>query len=119
MKTPQLNWIMLAGLGVVGVGLYLVAPNLVAAALPFLALAVCPLAMLLMMRGMHESQGETHGQQAPPETDADLTREEQITRLRRQQAALADRIDALERDEPGPNGSRRRTVDTEGGIRNG
>ncbi len=36
-----LNWRVLAGLGAVGVGIYLVAPNLVAEALPILLLAVC------------------------------------------------------------------------------
>lgn len=47
-----LNWKVLAGLGAVGVGVYLVAPGLAAAALPLLLLAACPLSMLLMMKGM-------------------------------------------------------------------
>ena len=103
MNKTWLNWKMLAALvGAVGVGLYVIAPGLIAAALPILALAVCPLAMLLMMKGMHGTQGETHGQQTLQEADTGLTREEQISRLRRQQAALADRIGALERDEPRP-----------------
>jgi len=101
MKT-WLNWKVLAVLGAAGVGIYLVASNLVAAALPFLLWAACPLSMLLMMKVMQGGQGEAHGQQAPQEGGAGLTREEQIARLRRQQERLADQIGALERDEPRP-----------------
>ncbi len=111
-----LNWKVLAGLGAAGVGIYLFAPGLAVAALPFLLLAACPLAMLVMMKGMHGGQGEAHGQQASRQTDAGLTREERIARLRRQQADLADRIDELERAEPQPNGSRRRTAGAERGT---
>ena len=97
-----LNWKVLAGLGAAGVGLYLVAPGLAAAALPLLLLAACPLAMLFMMKGMHGNQGEAHGQRASQQGDADLTREEQITRLRWQQADLDNQIKALEQEEPQP-----------------
>ncbi len=90
-------------MGAAGIGLYLVAPNLAVAALPLLLLLVaCPLAMWLMMKGMHGNQGEARGQRASQETDAGLTREEQITRLRWQQTDLDDRIDALEQEEPRP-----------------
>jgi hypothetical protein len=101
MKT-WLNWKVLAVLGAAGAGIYLVASNLVAAALPFLLWAACPLSMLLMMEVMQGGQGEAHGQQAPQEDAAGLTREEQIARLRTQQERLADQISALERDEPRP-----------------
>jgi hypothetical protein len=95
-----LNWKVLAGLAAVGVGIYLVAPDLVLAALPILLLAVCPLSMLLMMWAMRG--GPSEDQQASQEADAGLTREEHLTRLRWRQAALADRIDELEQDEPQP-----------------
>lgn len=105
-----LNWKVLAGLGAAGVGLYLVAPGLAGAALPLLLLAACPLAMLFMMKGMHGDRSEAHGQRAHQETDAGLTREEQIAQLRGQQADLADRIGALEQEEepqPTRNGKER------------
>jgi hypothetical protein len=95
-----LNWKVLAGLAAVGVGIYLVAPDLVLAALPILLLAACPLSMLLMMWAMRG--GPSEDQQASQEADAGLTREEHLTRLRWRQAALADRIDELEQDEPQP-----------------
>jgi hypothetical protein len=100
-----LNWKVLAGLAAVGVGVYLFAPGLLAEAVPILLLAVCPLSMLLMMWGMQQSQGQHTAQ----DTDAGLTREERIARLRAQQAALADRMGELEREEarPAENGRRR------------
>lgn len=51
-----LNWKVLAGLAAVGVGLWVVAPNLIGAALPLLLVAACPLSMFFMMRGMSGSR---------------------------------------------------------------
>ncbi len=104
-----LNWKVLAGLGAVGVGVYLVAPGLAAAALPLLLLAACPLSMLLMMKGMQGGRCETQGRRVPEETSAGMTREEQVTQLRRQQADLAGRIEALKQEEtqPAKNGKER------------
>ena len=93
-----LNWKVLAALAAVGVGTYAVAPGLALAALPVLLLAACPISMLIMMYGMQGSHG---GQ-----VDDGLTREEQISRLRTQQAVLADRIGTLEH-EPDPSGDGR------------
>lgn len=113
MNKAWLNWKVLVVLvGAAGVGLYVVAPSVVVATLPILALVACPLAMLLMMKGMHGTWGESEGQQTPQETDAALTREEQIIRLRWQQAALADRIKVLEQDEPPTGEDRERTAGT-------
>jgi hypothetical protein len=102
-----LNPKVLAGLAATGVAIYLFAPNLIAAALPILLLAACPLSMLLMMWAMQQSQGQ--GQQTTHEADAGLTREERIAQLRAQNEALADQIGALEREEahPADNGRRR------------
>lgn len=88
-----LNWKALAGLAVLGVGIYAIAPNL-AAALPILLLAICPLSMMFMMKSM----GETQERQTPGEADGGLTREERLARPRTEQAELAEQIDALERN---------------------
>ena len=88
-----LNWKVLVGLVAVGAGIYAVAPNLTVAALPFLLLAICPLSMMFMMKGM---QGD--GTKAP-EMDSELTRDEQLARLRTEQTNLDEQIGALERDE--------------------
>jgi Protein of unknown function (DUF2933) len=95
-----LNWKALAGLAATGVGVYLVAPNLVLAALPILLLTACPLSMLLMMWSMQHAQGQGH--QTPQEADGGQTREERIARLRSEQAALADQLGTLEREEAHP-----------------
>jgi hypothetical protein len=101
-----LNPKVLAGLAAVGVGIYLVAPDLVRAALPILLLAACPLSMLLMMWGMQHTQGQ--GKQTTQEPDVGLTREQRIAQLRAQQTALDDQLGALEREEahPAENGRR-------------
>ena len=95
-----LNPKVLAVLAAAGVGIYLFAPGLLAEVVPILLLAACPLSMLLMMWGMQHTQGQ--GQQTPQEPEGGLTREERIAQLHRQQAALADQIEALEREEAHP-----------------
>lgn len=47
-----LNYRVLTALGAVALGIYFVAPGLLAAALPLLLIAACPLSMLFMMRAM-------------------------------------------------------------------
>lgn len=46
------DWRVIAGLAAVGVGVAVFAPNLIAAAVPLLIIAVCPVSMLVMMRSM-------------------------------------------------------------------
>lgn len=97
------NWKVLAALAAVGAGIFAVAPDLALAALPILLLAICPLSMMFMMRGMQQNGGEEGERQ-----EAGLTREEQLAQLREQQAALTDEIDGLEQEEPQPAKSGRR-----------
>ncbi|MGB3681038.1 MAG: DUF2933 domain-containing protein [Rubrobacteraceae bacterium] len=93
-----LNWKVIAGLGALGAGIYAIAPDLAVAALPFLVLAICPLSMVFMMKGMQGDGGEGDESQTP-ETDAGLTRDERLARLRTEQTNLAEQISAMERDE--------------------
>lgn len=94
-----LNWKVIAGLAAVGVGIYVIAPDLALAALPILLIAICPISMMFMMNSMQGGQGEGDEQRASDETDDDLTREGELTRLRAQQTALSDQIGVLEREE--------------------
>ncbi len=105
-----LNWKVLGGPAAVGVGIYLVAPDLAVAALPILLLAACPISMVLMMWSMqhgHQCQGQ--GKQTPEEPAVGLAREERIAQPRTQQATLAEQLGALEQEgaHPAENGRRR------------
>ena len=93
-----LNPKVLAGLALAGVVIYLIAPNLIAAALPILLLTACPLSMLLMMWSMQHTQGQE--KQTTQEPDVGLTREDQLARLRTLHETTAQQIAALERTEP-------------------
>jgi hypothetical protein len=78
------NWRVIGGLAAVGLGIYVVAPGVAAAAVPLLVLALCPLSMLLMTwvmgsmgrRGTREDAGGAKGDAA------------EIARLRAEVAAL-------------------------------
>lgn len=92
------NWKVLAGLAAVGVGIWIIAPNLAAAALPLLIVLACPLSMLLMMRGMQGGQcGAQPAEPSPPISNA-LTREEQLAALTSQLATLQTQQAAIARD---------------------
>ncbi|MEJ7871413.1 MAG: DUF2933 domain-containing protein [Rubrobacteraceae bacterium] len=95
-----LNWKVLAALAVLGAGMYAIAPNLAVAALPFLLLAICPLSMMFMMKGMQGMQGTGAGGGDRATAEAGPTREEELVRLRSQQADVNDRIGVLEESEP-------------------
>lgn len=100
-----LNWRVLTSLAVVGLGVWVVAPSLIAGVLPLLFLAVCPLSMILMMRGM-QSHGE-HAGHASVSRNGEGSEERQLERLKgqlsdvqRQQQTIVRQIEQLER-EPG------------------
>lgn len=81
---------ILGGLAVTGLAVYLFAPSAFSAVLPLLAVAACPLGMLLMMGGMARGQCRTTQSRAGTErqgeaTDASppaLTTQAEIARLR-------------------------------------
>ncbi len=97
MKRSRLGWVALAVLPAGGVGIYALAPGVMAAALPYALLAACPVSMLLMMKLMHGGQG------APHEDEPNLAAEERLARLKAQHAALDEVIGALEREELRPS----------------
>lgn len=96
-----LNWKVIGGLTVVGLGLWLMAPNLLAAALPILLIAVCPLSMLLMMKAM----GGRHDSDSSQTRDARIghtvepSREVHMAQLRAQRETLDNEISALDSQE--------------------
>lgn len=95
MLRACLNWKVVGGLTLLGLGIWFAAPNLLAAALPVLLLAVCPLSMMLMMRGMqgeHGSQhgGADHGSRVAPSRDV------RLAELKAERQAIDEQIVDLE-----------------------
>lgn len=104
-----LNWKVIAGLVVVGLGVALVAPHALGAALPLLLLAACPLSMLLMMGAMGGMKmGGAKDRDAAPESNEGVAAaggehlsdlKGRLVRMQRDQETLAQAIADLERSE--------------------
>ena len=97
-----LNWRVVGGLAALAVAVAVVAPGVVVAALPLLVLAVCPLSMLLMMRGMGGMRmgGERRApgdHQLPDASDRDA----QVTELRAELAVLEAQRKILSEEQAG------------------
>ena len=97
-----LNWKVLVGLAVVGLAVWVVAPQLVLAALPLLLIVACPLSMLVMMGRMRGGQ-PAQANQFPAEG---RTRDEHVGELRSrllsvqaEQEAIARQIAEIESPE--------------------
>lgn len=96
-----LNWKVIGGLAAVGLGIWVVAPNLVVGVLPLLLIAACPLSMLLMMRGMSGGQqNRTESSNAPTLAQATTTTASptDLAALKAQHARLSAELEALESD---------------------
>lgn len=90
-----LNWKVAAGLAVLGVIVWVVAPRSILVVLPLLLVAACPLSMLFMMRGMRGGQcqapagGPTHDVQLPE-------LQSRLLSVQAEQEAIASQIAELE-----------------------
>jgi hypothetical protein len=91
-----LNWKVLAGLAVVGLTVWVVAPQLVLAALPLLLVVVCPLSMLVMMRGMAGKRNATI-QMQEDQLHAGLTRDKRLAELQSRMASMQDEQEDIAR----------------------
>ncbi|UQA91071.1 DUF2933 domain-containing protein [Streptomyces halobius] len=112
-----LNKKVLIGLGIVAIGLLLLKPAWMVVALPLLILAICPLSMILMMRGKGKtgSQGSSCSTGAgaqktsastPSETDRQISAlQAELRSLKAAQAAQAEQSG----QESGPTAERPRT----------
>ncbi len=97
------NWKVVAGLAVVGLGIWAVAPNLLVAALPLLLVAACPLSMFFMMRGMGGGQCATKAQEVPPASAGlsariELTGDESLAELQGRAVGLQAQHKAIARE---------------------
>ncbi len=94
-----INWKVVAGFVVIGLGIWAIAPNLVGAAVPLLLLAVCPLSMFFMMRGMGSMGSSKHMTaqgQTGPSPALDGSRTEQLALLKARSNVIAREIAQLE-----------------------
>lgn len=92
-----LNWKVIGGLAAVGVGIWVFAPNLVAAATPLLFALACPLSMLLMMRGMSGgNQNRATSTSDRPSGDAPPAQTRTLAELKAEHAHLTAELEAAE-----------------------
>lgn len=89
------DWRVVTALGAVGVGVFVLAPTLIVAALPLLLVAACPLSMMVMMKTMsgHEASADL----APSAISGDRAEQIQaeLAASRREQQRLMDQLDEL------------------------
>ena len=90
-----LNWKVVAGLAVVGAGIWAVRPDLAWAALPVLVVLACPLSMLFMMRGMGSGQCTSLPAQEQRSASV-LASDERLSDLRAQHETVTREIANLE-----------------------
>jgi hypothetical protein len=99
-----LNWKVIGGLSVVGLGIWLVAPNLITAAIPILLIAVCPPSMLVMMKAMDGGHRSSRSSEAGIVDGVAPSRDVRIAELQAQKELLDSRISLLREemsDTPG------------------
>ncbi len=100
-----MNWKVVGGLAVIGLGVWAIAPNLIGAAAPLLLLAACPLSMIFMMRGMGTMGGNQSAAQPAQASQPTLvggTREEQLAALKARHEAIARAIAQMENERTPP-----------------
>ena len=86
------DWRVVGGFAAVGVGVAVFAPNLIAAAVPLLIVAVCPVSMLVMMRAM----GGHPSTPNPPEHSQPAQLRERLAASRLEQEQLEQELARLE-----------------------
>lgn len=89
-----LNWKVIGGLAAVGIGIWIMAPQMVAGILPLLILAACPLSMLFMMRAMSGGQKNQSAAPHAPEAGA-----RDLASLRAEHARMGAELAALEAEQ--------------------
>lgn len=97
-----LNWKVIGGLSAVGLGIWLVTPDLTAAAIPVLLIAACPLSVLLMMKAMHGGHRPSQSGGKGVDDGVAPSREVRIAELQAQGEQLDDRISLLREETVDP-----------------
>lgn len=95
------DWRVITALGAVGVGVILLAPNLIGAALPLLLVAACPLSMMVMMKTMGGHQAGADPATATPADRAEQIRTE-LAASRLKQQRLTNELEQLDSESGAP-----------------
>lgn len=90
-----LNWKVLAGLGMVAVGVGMYRPDLLGAALPILLLAACPLSMVWMMRAMNHRDRAANGTLTPGISDDPAELRARMNLLAAEQEQISEQLARL------------------------
>ncbi|MGQ0669769.1 MAG: hypothetical protein ACT4PO_08890 [Actinomycetota bacterium] len=94
-----LDWRVVVALAAVGLGVWALAPNLLASLGPLLVLAVCPLSMILMMAAMRGGSHASTGDDAAHADTSGRPHDRRLAELEARRAALSREIAQLEEDE--------------------
>ena len=95
-----LNPKVLLALAAAGVAVWLLAPGALAAALPLLLLAACPLSMVLMMAMMHRPGSQTEPPVTRVANERDIRAE--LTALQARQSQLLSQLERRPEDVTAP-----------------
>jgi hypothetical protein len=85
-----------AALATVGIGLALVAPSVVAAAIPLLIVAACPLSMVVMMRMMAGHEPSPSSRAEASSRDPGSLLRDRLAATRREEQRLEEELARLE-----------------------
>ncbi len=102
MRGMCLNWKVIGSLGVVALGVVVLAPHLALAVLLILVVAACPLSCIFMMRGMGKGSSCQTNAGSTANQDMRIAQlQAEIQRLREQQGGVVSTV-----DEPAESDSR-------------
>ena len=94
------DWRVVAILVAVGAGVAVFAPNLIAAAIPLLIVAACPISMLVMMRTMGGQNANASAQLDPGPVDRPTQLRELLAANRLEQQLLERELGRVESADP-------------------
>ena len=92
-----LDWRVLTGLAALAVAVYVIAPGLIAASVPLLLFAACPLSMLVMMKAMGRQQRKSGAEPTEPtRADRAAAWRHELADLGRRQERVAGELRTIE-----------------------
>ena len=100
------DWRVIATLVAIGAGVAVLAPNLIAAAIPFLLIAACPLSMLVMMRAMGSHKPDPSQRLEPVAVDLPAQLRARLAAVQLEQERLKQELARVDSANLAPTASR-------------